>query len=100
MQQTFELIDTITSDDIADRYDENVRFILKQIYDQPGLINNIIFNLNQPRDDDPVVLSFQIVLIGTMCQHIQKFTKSKCMVETGSYNLIYILSKMSNLDFK
>ena len=57
MQSVFLFIRELTSDEMTDNHQDYVREILKTIYEQPGLINNIIFNLNQPKDDDPLVLS-------------------------------------------
>jgi hypothetical protein len=44
-----------------------VKNVLDIIHDIPGLIANIIFNLNNPEDDDETVLVHHIMLIGTMC---------------------------------
>mmetsp|Transcript_29513 Transcript_29513/g.44870 ORF Transcript_29513/g.44870 Transcript_29513/m.44870 type:complete len:177 (+) Transcript_29513:792-1322(+) len=56
--------------------------------------------MNSPRDDDPGILSSQISIIGEMCFHLRKFQKSKYMVETGTHNLIFIMTKMSDLNFQ
>ena len=105
MRKTFKFIEYLTSDDQADQHESHVKDVLQTIYEQTGLINNLIFNLNQPRDDDPKVLGRQIVLIGTMCQHLPEFQQSPTMCDTGTFNLIYIMSKMNDptpehLEFK
>jgi hypothetical protein len=73
--------------------------ILEMIYKQPGLIANMIFNLNNPKEDNPDILSAQISIIGSMCYNLKKFQKSKFMVESGTYNLVYIMTSLKSLDF-
>lgn len=77
----------------------HVKNVLEILHDTPGLIANIIFNLNQPNEDDDEVLGHHILLIGTMCQHLRKFQKSRYMIETGTYNLIFIMTKLNDLRF-
>jgi hypothetical protein len=60
----------------------------------------MIFNLNNPKEDDPNVLSAQIAIIGSMCYHLKKFQKSKYMVESGTYNLVFIITRMNDLVFQ
>ena len=74
--------------------------ILEMIYKQPGLIANMIFNLSNPQDDDPDILSAQISIIGSMCFHLKKFQKSKFMIESGTYNLVYIMTRMGDRTFQ
>ena len=70
------------------------------IYEQPGLTANLVFNLNNPRDDDPSVLSSQISIIGNMAFHLRRFQQSKYMIEDGTHNLIHVLTKLSEPKFK
>lgn len=61
---------------------------------------NVVFNLDSPRDDDPVVLASQVQLIGNMAALIKQFQRADFMVEAGAHNLCVILKKMqSELDF-
>lgn len=100
MKALFGFIDYLVSDEMSQKHEDHVKKLLMIINDQPGLVANIIFNLNQPEKDDSEVLGFQIILIGTMCMHLRKFQKSKYMVETGTYNLIYIMRMMDNREFQ
>jgi hypothetical protein len=58
---------------MIDAHENHVKDILEELYGCSGLIGTLIFNLNQPDDDDPVVLASQISLIGTMNQFLRKF---------------------------
>ena len=53
---------------------------------------NIIMNLNQPQDDDQDVLTSQMWIVGSMCQYLKKFQKSRFMIESGTTNLILIMA--------
>lgn len=57
----------LISDDMSDHQEFHVKNVLEIIHDTPGLIANIIFNLNNPEDDDETILIHHIMLIGTMC---------------------------------
>ena len=57
----------LISDDMSDHQEFHVKNVLEILYDTPGLIANIIFNLNRPEDDDDKILAHHILLIGTMC---------------------------------
>ena len=61
---------------------------------------NILFNLNNPAEDDEKILSAFISLIGNMCLNLRKLQKQKYLIESGTYNLIYILKHLSNLKFQ
>lgn len=52
---------------MSDHQEFHVKNVLEIIHDTPGLIANIIFNLNNPEDDDETILIHHIMLIGTMC---------------------------------
>jgi len=97
IKKLFLFLDHITDEARPD--DKIVKSILNDIYEQPGLIANTIFNLNSPREDDPDILGYQISLIGNMCLHLKKLQKSKYMIETGAYNLIYIMTRMNDMWF-
>lgn len=60
----------------------------------------MLFNLNSPREDDPEVLSCQISIIGSLSFYNRRFQKTKYMIEMGTYNLIYIMTKMKDLRFQ
>ena len=96
LKKLFGFIDYITREDRDETY---VKKILNDIFKQPGLISNIIFNINSPHEGDPEIVGYQISLIGNMCLHMTKLQKSKYMIETGTYNLIYIMTKMNDLNF-
>lgn len=103
MKRLFKFLNGITDcghDGHAASHDKIVKSILNDLYEQPGVIANTIFNLNSPRDDDPDILGYQISLIGNMCLHLKKLQKSKYMVQTGTYNLIYIMTKMNDMSFQ
>ena len=97
LKNLFTYLEYCTDDD---RPVKMVKPILEMIYKQPGLIANMIFNLNNPKDDDPNILSAQISIIGAMCFHLKKFQKSKFMIESGTYNLVYIMTKMGDHKFQ
>ena len=67
IRSLFAFINFLISDESSQNSENHVVALLETIYEQPGLIANIIFNLNHPRKDDPVILGYQIILIGTMC---------------------------------
>lgn len=54
MQKLFQFIVHVTSEDSFEEI--YARKILKYIFKQPGLMANVVFNLDSPRDDDPIVL--------------------------------------------
>lgn len=60
----------------------------------------MIFNLNSPSEDDEHILSSIISLIGDMCLHLNKLQKQRYVIDTGTYNLIHIMTKMSQLKFR
>ena len=96
----FQYIDHMTKEDMSNKHEKIVKNILKILQNQPGLIANIIFNLNQPNNDDPEVLGYQISLVGNMCYHLRSFQRSKYMIESGTHNLRYIMTQMNNLEFQ
>ena len=51
---------------------KHVKNILKQLFEQPGLTANLIFNLNSPSGDDEKILSAFIAIVGNMCLHLRK----------------------------
>ena len=65
VKRVFKFFEDILNSDDFDKKTKKV--ILKYIYKQPGLTDNIILNLNQPDDDDVTILSSQMVIIGNMC---------------------------------
>ena len=58
IRKAFELVDHLTN--VEEIVSENnlISKLLREIYNQPGLVKNIIFNLNQPGDDDPDILGY------------------------------------------
>lgn len=83
MKRLFKFLNDITDSGYEGHkpnHDKIVKSILSDLYDQPGVIANTIFNLNSPREDDPDILGYQISLIGNMCLHLKKLQKSKYMV--------------------
>ena len=96
LKKLFWFIDHITHEARDACY---VKQVLVDIYNQPGLISNIIFNINSPHEGDPELVSYQVSLIGNMCLHLTTLQKSQYMIETGTYNLIYIMTKMHDLNF-
>ena len=98
IRKTFIFISLLISDDMSEHEELHVKNVLEILYNTPGLVANFIFNLNQPHDDDEVVLSHHLNIIGTMCQHLRKFQKSRYMIETGTYNLIYIMTRMGHFE--
>ena len=100
-----DLIEDLTEEEvlkknIVKRNTLIIKKILAQIYIQPGLINNMILNLNNPDDDDTDVVTSVICIIGNMCFHLKKFLKSKFMIDTGTYNLIAVFLKLNSTDVK
>jgi hypothetical protein len=59
-------------------------------------VANLVFNLNNPQDDDPKVLSSSISTIGNMAYFLKKFQRSKYMKESATFNLIYLMAEMKN----
>lgn len=53
LKKLFEYVEFCTNED---RPQKMAKSILEMIYKQPGLIANMIFNLNNPKDDDPEIL--------------------------------------------
>ena len=85
MKKLFNFLNDITDSSGPDAHNQEnrdrvVKSILNDLYEQPGVIANTIFNLNSPREDDPEILGYQIALIGNMCLHLKKLQKSKYMV--------------------
>ena len=103
LQTLFTFLEDVTSD----TFDHGLASdILKIIFKQSGLTENLIFNLSDPKEDDDRVLLCQVALIGNMSFHLRKFQKSKCMIESGTYKLIYLMTSITdtsgatNLEFQ
>lgn len=93
--RTFEFIDHVCCRERTAQQG-NFKRVLEIVEKQPGLMKNLVFNLNQREDADPVVLGYQVSLIGSMCQYLEHFQQDACMINAGTYNLIFVMSRMSD----
>lgn len=61
MKRLFKFLNDVTdppNSDSSQKSDKIVKNILNDLYEQPGVIANTIFNLNSPREDDPDILGY------------------------------------------
>ena len=56
-------------------------------------MSNMMLNLKNPREDSPLVLGYQLDIIGNMSINFKKFNQSEFFLEHGVQNIMIILDQ-------